>query len=71
MTTCKYVRKVDEGFEYGTIALTDSLKDEKRTYHKVGVQTEYLKALAANDMAFEGQPSVNRYFPPKNLAYDR
>lgn len=58
-STCAFVRKSGNGYEYGEITIQNlAQKDEKRIYNVKGECPTLNEALTANSMALEGQLKV-------------
>lgn len=59
MSPCLYTRKVDSGYEYGHMHITDlGSKNEKRKHIAHGVSPTLDEALKANGMKLKGQPRI-------------
>jgi hypothetical protein len=59
MSTCTYVRRVADEFEYGHMRINHSgEKKETREYIVRGTRPTMEAALKANDMALKGYPRL-------------
>ena len=59
MNQCKYVRKIEGGFEFGQMLITASgEKKEKREYIPSGTRPTMDAALSANAMAAKGVSKI-------------
>ena len=65
MDECKFVRKAENGYEYGHIKIHNrGEKNEKREWIVINEAPDYESALAKSGMAEKSQPKIRPHVIP-------
>lgn len=71
MSTCTYVRRAGDEFEFGHVKLVGSVAGkEKREHFPLGTRPTMEDALAANSMALKGSTKIGFHKPGAPLWKD-